>query len=59
MKDFMVACTASCIDGHVVVYTNYIEDSARGPELVLAYLPNQDKVVTCQLEPVRVYLANL
>mmetsp|Transcript_32096 Transcript_32096/g.80767 ORF Transcript_32096/g.80767 Transcript_32096/m.80767 type:complete len:248 (+) Transcript_32096:36-779(+) len=51
MKDFMVACTAGCIDGHVVVDTNYIEDSARGPELLVAYLPNQDKVVTCQLEP--------
>uniref|UniRef100_A0A7S0VHA9 Uncharacterized protein n=1 Tax=Hemiselmis tepida TaxID=464990 RepID=A0A7S0VHA9_9CRYP len=51
MKDFMVACTAGCIDGHVVVDTNYMEDSARGPELLLALLPNQDRVVTCQLEP--------
>jgi len=51
MRDFMVACTAGCIDGRVIVDTNYIEDSARGPELVVAYLPNQDKVVTCQLEP--------
>lgn len=46
-----MACTASCIDGHVLVDSNYIEDSARGPELVVAYLPNQAQVVTCQLEP--------
>ena len=51
MRDFMVACTASCIDDHVVVDTNYIEDSSRGPELLLAYLPNQGKTLTCQLEP--------
>ena len=26
MRDFMASCTASCIDGHVLVDTNYIED---------------------------------
>lgn len=25
--------------------------SARGPELLLAYLPNQGEVLTCQMEP--------
>jgi exosome complex component RRP41 len=51
MKDFLCSCNAGWIDGHTLADLNHLEESARGPDLCLAYMPNRDQVVTCNLEP--------
>ena len=51
MKDFMCSCNVGWIDGHALADLNHLEDSARGPELCIAYMPNCDQVVTCNLDP--------
>ena len=51
MKDFLCSCNAGWIDGHALADLNHLEDSARGPELCVAYMPNCDQVVTCHLDP--------
>mmetsp|Transcript_43485 Transcript_43485/g.106388 ORF Transcript_43485/g.106388 Transcript_43485/m.106388 type:complete len:248 (+) Transcript_43485:160-903(+) len=51
MHDFLCACTVGYVDGYAIVDVNYIEDLAKGPELCIAYMPNQDKIITTQLEP--------
>jgi exosome complex component RRP41 len=51
MRDFLCSCNAGWIDGHALADLNHLEDSARGPELCVAYMPNCDQVVTCNLDP--------
>ena len=51
MRDFLCSCNATWIDGHILADTNHLEDSARGPDLCLAYMPNCDQLITCHLEP--------
>ena len=50
MKDFLCSCNAGWIDGHTLADLNHLEESARGPDLCLAYMPNCDQVVTCNLD---------
>lgn len=51
MRDFVTACEAGFIDGHVLLDLNDLESSARGPELCVAYLPNLDEISSTHLEP--------
>jgi len=51
IRDFLVACGVGYIDGHTLMDINGLEDSARGPDLCLAYMPNSEKLITAHLEP--------
>ncbi len=51
MRDFLCACNAGWIDGHTLADLNHLEETARGPDLCVAYMPNCDQLVTCDLEP--------
>lgn len=50
MKDFVVSCAAGMIDGQVLTDLNYIEDSAGGPDLPVALLPNSNTISLLQMD---------
>eukprot|EP00027_Filamoeba_sp_ATCC50430_P006856 CAMPEP_0168564390 /NCGR_PEP_ID=MMETSP0413-20121227/13222_1 /TAXON_ID=136452 /ORGANISM="Filamoeba nolandi, Strain NC-AS-23-1" /LENGTH=106 /DNA_ID=CAMNT_0008596063 /DNA_START=333 /DNA_END=649 /DNA_ORIENTATION=- len=50
MKDFVCSCAAGCIDGTPILDLNYLEDSAGGPDLPLAILPETSSVVMLQMD---------
>ncbi|XP_065840894.1 exosome complex component RRP41-like [Oscarella lobularis] len=49
MRDFVCACTASCIDETPIVDINYLEENARGPDFSLAIFPRSEKVLLCHM----------
>eukprot|EP00039_Didymoeca_costata_P028217 m.20366 g.20366 ORF g.20366 m.20366 type:complete len:246 (-) comp6825_c0_seq1:153-890(-) len=49
MKDFVVSCTAACIDGTCVLDPNQLEANAQGAELVIASMPKSGKIVSTQM----------
>jgi exosome complex component RRP41 len=58
MKDFVCACAAGYIDGTPLLDLNYIEDSAGGPDLPVAILPQSDKIAMLQMDskiPIEVF----
>eukprot|EP01114_Cavostelium_apophysatum_P015881 TRINITY_DN4415_c0_g1_i2.p1 TRINITY_DN4415_c0_g1~~TRINITY_DN4415_c0_g1_i2.p1 ORF type:complete len:252 (+),score=23.22 TRINITY_DN4415_c0_g1_i2:104-757(+) len=50
MSDFVCSCAAGCIDGTPILDLNYIEDSAGGPDLPLAILPQSGKITMLQMD---------
>ena len=50
MKDYVTAVSAGCISGKPVLDINYIEETARGPELTVAILPKTKKITTLEME---------
>jgi len=50
MKDYVCACTCSCMNDSPIVDINYVEESQGfGPELVIACLPRSEQIVLCEL----------
>jgi len=50
MKDYVTAVSAGCIGGKPLLDINYLEESARGPELTVAILPKSKKITTLEME---------
>ena len=50
MRDFVVSCAAGMIDGHMLADLNYVEDSAGGPDLPVALMPNMNKITLLQMD---------
>lgn len=50
MKDFVCSCAAGFIDGKPILDLNYVEDSAGGPDLPVAVLPQTGKIVMVQMD---------
>eukprot|EP00123_Amoebidium_parasiticum_P014175 comp22375_c1_seq1/m.33357 comp22375_c1_seq1/g.33357 ORF comp22375_c1_seq1/g.33357 comp22375_c1_seq1/m.33357 type:complete len:247 (-) comp22375_c1_seq1:315-1055(-) len=50
LKDYVTSCSAGLIDGKPILDLNYIEKSARGPELVLAVLSKSRGVIMAQMD---------
>lgn len=50
MQDFIVSCNAGCIDGTPLLDLNYLEDSAEGPDLPVAFLPQSGKITMLQMD---------
>eukprot|EP01135_Chromosphaera_perkinsii_P009860 Nk52_evm1s1934 gene=Nk52_evmTU1s1934 len=51
MLDYTCSCSAGFIEGLPVLDINYIEETAGGPELVLAVTPKSGKIVVLQMGP--------
>eukprot|EP00960_Hanusia_phi_P022106 654834-Hanusia_phi.AAC.1 len=51
IKDFLCACEVGYIDGQILLDMNGEEESARGPDLYVSYMPCQDAIVSTFLEP--------
>lgn len=50
MKDYVCACTCSCMNDAPIIDINYVEESQGfGPELVIACLPKSEEIVLCEL----------
>lgn len=49
MRDYVVACSAGCIDGHCMLDLNQQEAGTQGAELTVALLPRTGKVVMAQM----------
>jgi len=50
MKDFVVSCAASYVEGVTLNDPNYIENSIGGPYMPLALMPTSGKVVLLQMD---------
>lgn len=50
MKDYVVACSAGCIDGTNVLDVNHLEATARGPVLTIAVLPKSAKIALSMMD---------
>jgi len=50
MRDIVCSCAAGCIDGTPILDLNYVEDSAGGPDLPLAVLPQTGKILLLQMD---------
>jgi exosome complex component RRP41 len=50
IRDFVVACAAGYIEGTPILDLNYLEDSAGGPDLPLAILPQSGKITMLQMD---------
>jgi len=50
MKDFVVACAASCIDGIPILDLNYVEDSSGNPDMPVAILAKSHDIVMLQMD---------
>lgn len=50
MKDYVVACSAGCIDGTNVLDVNHLETTARGPVLTVAILPKSTKIALSMMD---------
>ena len=50
MRDFVVACAASFVEGVTLNDPNYIENSIGGPYMPLALMPTSNKVVLLQMD---------
>jgi len=50
MKDFVCACAAGYIESTPILDLNYMEDSAGGPDLPLALLPQSGKITMVQMD---------
>lgn len=50
MKDYVTAVSAGCIGGKPLLDINYLEETARGPELTVAILPKSKKITTLEME---------
>lgn len=48
MRDVVAACAAGFLDNTSLLDLNYLEDSAGGPDIVVAFQPGLDKVVLLQ-----------
>eukprot|EP00118_Oscarella_pearsei_P017336 m.171268 g.171268 ORF g.171268 m.171268 type:complete len:244 (+) comp39053_c0_seq11:69-800(+) len=49
MRDFVCACSASCIDETPIVDINYLEEGARGADFSLAVFPRSEKILLCHM----------
>jgi exosome complex component RRP41 len=50
MKDFVTSCSSGYVEGTPLLDLNYIEDSAGGPDLPLALLPQSGKIIMLQMD---------
>eukprot|EP01132_Coremiostelium_polycephalum_P009880 gene9880-12121_t len=50
MRDFVCACTASCIDGVPVMDLNHIEERSGGPDLLISIHPQLGGVISLNMD---------
>eukprot|EP01102_Stenamoeba_stenopodia_P022610 TRINITY_DN9502_c0_g1_i1.p1 TRINITY_DN9502_c0_g1~~TRINITY_DN9502_c0_g1_i1.p1 ORF type:complete len:250 (+),score=48.24 TRINITY_DN9502_c0_g1_i1:154-903(+) len=50
MREFVTSCAAGCINNIPILDLNFLEDSAGGPDLPIAYLPSSNKVTMLQMD---------
>jgi len=50
LKDFVVSCAAGYLDNTPLCDLNFVEDSAGGPDLPIAYLPTSGNVAMIQMD---------
>ena len=49
MKDYVCACSSSYLEDHPITDINYLEESAGGPEIIVATLPKSDQIVFLEM----------
>merc|ERR1711865_737596 len=52
IKDFVVGCSCSCIDGVPIVDTNHLEDMLGGVNMTVAMLVKSGKIITMQTDSI-------
>eukprot|EP00002_Diphylleia_rotans_P039709 TRINITY_DN9278_c0_g1_i1.p1 TRINITY_DN9278_c0_g1~~TRINITY_DN9278_c0_g1_i1.p1 ORF type:complete len:248 (-),score=51.08 TRINITY_DN9278_c0_g1_i1:77-820(-) len=50
LKEYVASCSVGYLDNHILLDLNYLEDSAGGPDIPVALLPQSNKITMLQLD---------